>query len=414
MINAKRLLRGQIGLLQHVETVHNRTPPPAATVSQQPPPPATTVTQQPPLPSLDIESSDFLPSAHCVTQSLTVKQSKKPKTSKSRPYNFDEPSVVTCKPSMYSGTPPPTAVAITEPQPPAATRSFVTNITTVVTQPQEQPSLVTIPPLRQGESKNNTLLPPQFKEVMGKGDWEWVSKCLYDHQGKLRTTFPQNWHYPPEVHTSGPPDPANFFRRRLFVWAPMRMWGFKLKCPSCEKPLTHGGLYRKCREVIDIDSKYYLVGEYSRCRPCSKSLTPWSSEVLDQLDPAHRNMFPAVLTSYLALDKKCVTLMKQRTLGNSSTNIKCSLDEIHSEEWGKRVMQYLTACELHRRKAGLGIPATAYEPPPAFQPLPTAAWYETAHVFEVTRHINEMKAIITSTYGRILKLDSTKKVCIKS
>jgi len=51
-----------------------------------------------------------------------------------------------------------------------------------------------------------------------------------------------------------------------------------------------------------------------------------------------------------------------------------------------------------------------YEPPPPFCPLPLAQWFETVHANEILVHLDEMKGVITSTYGRILKLDSTKKV----
>ena len=57
--------------------------------------------------------------------------------------------------------------------------------------------------------------------------------------------------------------------------------------------------------------------------------------------------------------------------------------------------------------------ATTYQPPPSTEPLPTAAWYETTHDFEVTEHINGMRAVIISTNGRILKLDSNIKITTK-
>ncbi|KAI4805633.1 hypothetical protein KUCAC02_010236 [Chaenocephalus aceratus] len=50
------------------------------------------------------------------------------------------------------------------------------------------------------------------------------------------------------------------------------------------------------------------------------------------LDPAHRNRFPAVLTAQLALDRKCVTVLKPRTVGNSSSYLQQALEEVHSEE----------------------------------------------------------------------------------
>ena len=32
--------------------------------------------------------------------------------------------------------------------------------------------------------------------------------------------------------------------------------------------MTHGGIYTKIREVIDINWRYYMVGEYIKCKAC--------------------------------------------------------------------------------------------------------------------------------------------------
>ncbi|CAL8340966.1 unnamed protein product [Boreogadus saida] len=43
-------------------------------------------------------------------------------------------------------------------------------------------------------------------------------------------------------------------------------------------------------------------------------------------------------------------------------------------------------------------------------PLPLAQWFETVHSNDILSHLDEMKGVITFTYGRILKMDSTKKI----
>ncbi|KAI7800442.1 hypothetical protein IRJ41_003392 [Triplophysa rosa] len=140
---------------------------------------------------------------------------------------------------------------------------------------------------------------------------------------------------------------------------------------------------------------------------------PWSSEILKQLDPSHRNKFPAVLTTHLALDRKCLTLLKPRTAGNSSSFLQQALEEIHSEEWARRTIDYLTDCELHKKRCALTQSEVVYEQPPPFCPLPLAQWFETAHANEILSHLDELKGVVTSTYGSILKLDSTKKITKK-
>lgn len=41
---------------------------------------------------------------------------------------------------------------------------------------------------------------------------------------------------------------------------------------------------------------YFMVTEYLECYSCRKKVAGWSQDILDQLDPIHREKFPAVLT----------------------------------------------------------------------------------------------------------------------
>ncbi|CAL8241750.1 unnamed protein product [Merluccius merluccius] len=67
----------------------------------------------------------------------------------------------------------------------------------------------------------------------------------------------------------------------------------------------------------------------------------------------------------------------------------------------------------HVQQLGELMSEPVYHQPPTFCRLPLAQWFETVHTNEVLGHLDEMKGIITSTYGRILKLDSTKKITKK-
>ncbi|KAI7802108.1 hypothetical protein IRJ41_000409, partial [Triplophysa rosa] len=165
-----------------------------------------------------------------------------------------------------------------------------------------------------------------------------------------------------------------------------------------------------------MDNRYYLVGgDYPRCSACKLPVCPWSQDILSQLDVAHRALFPAMLTTQLALDRKCVTFLRPRTSGNSSSYLQSAVEEVHSEEWARRTIQYLSDCEHHLRKFALVQSATApaFSAPAPFRPLPLAQWFETVHSNNILSHLDEMKGVITSTYGRILKMDSTKKITKK-
>ncbi len=233
------------------------------------------------------------------------------------------------------------------------------------------------PSLRPPEVNWVSFLPKQFCRVIKPADQKWIAQCLYDSTGRLKQQFSQNWFHPPSPSkpSTSPPDPSSYFRQRMFLWAPMRMWGIPLKCTPCNRKMHHSGIYTKVREVIDVDSRYYLIGaDYPRCSKCMIPVCPWSSEMLKQLDPSHRNKFPAVLTTHLALDRKCVTLLKPRTAGNSSSYLQQALEEIHSEEWARRTIDYLTDCELHKKRCALTQLEVVYEQPPPFCPLSLAQW----------------------------------------
>ena len=89
-------------------------------------------------------------------------------------------------------------------------------------------------------------LPRQFKSVIHPGDQEWVAQCIYGNKEKFKESVVQNWYYPPEP-TCPQVEPNEYFRQRLFVWAPMSMFGIPLKCPKCAIKLTHIGIYKKVR-----------------------------------------------------------------------------------------------------------------------------------------------------------------------
>ncbi|KAK0151739.1 hypothetical protein N1851_006948 [Merluccius polli] len=135
-----------------------------------------------------------------------------------------------------------------------------------------------------------------------------IAHILYEASGQLRQEVSQNWHHPPSpIRSVAPPNPHDYFRQRMFLWAPMRMWSIPLKCPQCNRKMHHSGIYTKVREVIDVDLRYNLIGgDYPRCSQCKPAQTfcPWSSEILKQLDPSNRNKFPAVLILLIFIDVK--------------------------------------------------------------------------------------------------------------
>ncbi|XP_057715461.1 uncharacterized protein LOC130931029 isoform X2 [Corythoichthys intestinalis] len=253
-----------------------------------------------------------------------------------------------------------------------------------------------------------SFLPEQCRKAIQEADQEWIAKCLYEPTGQLKQKIQASWFHPPLEPKPCPPEPGWYYRQRLFIWAPMRMWGIPLKCPWCSCEMSNSGIYGNVREVIDVDSRYYLVGgDYPYCNKCSLPVCPWSQDLLSQLDVVHRSKFPAVFTAHLALDRKCMTLLKPRTNGNSSY-FQSAIEEAHSDEWARQTISYFSDCEHHKKMAAVLPSAVVYLPPPPFRPLPRTQWFDTVHSNEIS-HLDELKGVITSTYGRIFKIDSTKK-----
>lgn len=108
-----------------------------------------------------------------------------------------------------------------------------------------------------------------------------------------------------------------------------------------------------------------------------------------------------------------IRILRQRSLGNSSTLLQKIVTEQHSETWMQRVMQYLTDCKYYSDACTRGIRAPNVEDPPTFRPPPKASWFLTVYALDIMKRRDHIKASITSTFGRILKLDSTKKIVRK-
>ncbi len=101
-------------------------------------------------------------------------------------------------------------------------------------------------------------------------------------------------------------------------------------------------------------------------------------------------------------------MMRERTLGNSVTQLYKKLMEQHSEAWTRRFLQYLTACEPFTRSSLVRPPVFAG--PPLLPALPKPKWLLAVYARDVLGRLHEVKAKITSVLGCVLKMDSTKKV----
>ncbi|KAK7175379.1 hypothetical protein R3I93_002325 [Phoxinus phoxinus] len=154
-------------------------------------------------------------------------------------------------------------------------------------------------------------------------------------------------------YTQPPASPAAFFVCRLFLWAPLRLWGVWSTC--CNRALTKCGLYRTIRRVLDIDGWYLMATEFLECCRCKRKVAAWSQEFVGQLGEGHRALFPAILTYKLACDR-----------GNSATQLYEKLCEAHAEAWMRRSIHYLSVMEPFTSR---GV-VRRCTPPPKPPPVP--------------------------------------------
>ena len=288
------------------------------------------------------------------------------------------------------------------------------DVSTTTTTTTTQPS--TAMPVRSSENLiegwKNTL--PQF-------DHQWVSSALFKTSVKGKPAFDSSkvnklWYHPPEpsLIPNQPPSVARYFTRRLLLWMPRRMWQVQLHCPQpeCKKHLlTSAGIYPRVRQVLDIDRYYSLASEYLECSKFSRKVINWSQSIVKQLDIGHQLQFPVLITHQYACDIRVVRLLRTRGAGNSSNQLFRKLEEQHKEAWLGRCARYLSDCQAFTRAQSRGI-LTIRKPdrPPARTPVPKPKWLLTAYCKEVLSRIKEVNAQITSTFGKVLKIDSTRKV----
>ena len=99
--------------------------------------------------------------------------------------------------------------------------------------------------------------------------------------------------------------------------------------------------------------------------------------------------------------------MKGRMLGNSASRLHSFLVKRHTAEWMRRGTHFLQTCW---RFEAPGVQPTPLPPLPKMEPVPGSSWLLAIYAREVFARLEELMAKVTSTFGSILKMASTKKV----
>ena len=112
-----------------------------------------------------------------------------------------------------------------------------------------------------------------------------------------------------------------------------------------------------------------------------------------------------------ACGQTIVFLLREGTTGNSPTALCHSPQEPHSEEWMRKQLCYLSHCQRHK--------AVSRRWDRVHQSTHQQFWiptYQNSRGFlavYVQEDVWSLLAQVVSTYGTVLKVDPTKKVCKK-
>ena len=185
------------------------------------------------------------------------------------------------------------------------------------------------------------------------------------------------------------------------------VWKINFHCPHCRvrESLRSKGLYNHVWLVMDMKYYCYVAAECMDCRACSGIFISWDQRMLSQLSDGVRVRFPVLMTQKYACDECVIAALHSRTLGNSPMALRNTLHEMHSEEWLRRQLDYLSCCQRHQR--GVMAEPPHYQKPAPFPPFPTSKWFLAAYVHDVWSQMDVLLATATSCHGSVLKIMDT-------
>ena len=94
--------------------------------------------------------------------------------------------------------------------------------------------------------------------------------------------------------------------------------------------------------------------------------------------------------------------------------IKNKIHELHSEEWMRKCISYLSKCKQHKTSpVHFKLMPVTYQREKPMKCIPSPKWFLACYVRDVYSRLDLLKAAATSVYGKVLKIDSTKKVTRK-
>ncbi|XP_042275251.1 uncharacterized protein LOC121902118 [Thunnus maccoyii] len=148
-------------------------------------------------------------------------------------------------------------------------------------------------------SSGAELLPRSWRLTLPEEQQDWLGRARFTRGAggqPVLTSELRLWWFPPgdrPLYTQPPTSAHAFFQSRFFLWAPYRMWAYRLVCPTCGRRLTDAGLYKTVRRVLDRAagiswarstwSAVHVTGSMRRGRRTSWSSWTWHTRSVFQL-----------------------------------------------------------------------------------------------------------------------------------
>ncbi|XP_062399917.1 uncharacterized protein LOC134089490 [Sardina pilchardus] len=277
--------------------------------------------------------------------------------------------------------------------------------------------------VQQRSCVSDLCLPAAWIPVLPPLDQQWISRALFkwSQTGQPELDFAivdKNWWYPPQPSPvpTAIPEMVRYFGHPFFIWMPMKVWHVQLFCPhkDCGKELSFVGLHQQIRRVVGLSRTYFMATEDLSCRGCSRAVASWSHSIVHQLDICHQVQFPCLLSSELGCDRQVVRQLRFGGPGKNIRQFQTQLEEQHTESWLQKQILFLTDFRrlMQAVASGLKTPIMLGDLP-TMLPVPKHRWLMQAYSQDLLCRLEETKASITSQFGRILKMDSAKRIVKK-
>ena len=210
------------------------------------------------------------------------------------------------------------------------------------------------------------------------------------------------------IHLPVPRHPPTYSVNRSFAGCLERCGTLTLNVPSARAPSQAKDLTDWCAMHLQYQDSYtwlvstIIVANQVAQRPSSRGTTEYSVSYL--------TIFAVASRSSLLIKKAChievATLLRARTMGNSPSALRNNIAELHSQAYLHKVQTFLALAQKEKRL----WPSREFSAPPDFEGVPTLYWFLAIYVRDIMTRCKKLKCSLASTYGRILKIDSTKKV----